>query len=71
MDIPITGPMLQTKAKEIAQRLHAENFQASNRWLESFRTKHKIDFLFLSGESGAVDMEAVEVWKSKCTTGIE
>ena len=30
MNIPITGPMLQAKAREIAQRLHVENFQASN-----------------------------------------
>jgi hypothetical protein len=65
MDIPITGPMLQTKAKEIAQRLHVENFQPSNGWLESFKTRHNIYFRFLSGESAAVDMEAVEDWKSK------
>jgi hypothetical protein len=58
MDIPITGPMFQTKAKEIAQRLHAENFQASNGWLESFRIRHNINFRFLSGESAAGDMEA-------------
>jgi hypothetical protein len=63
--IPITGPMLQTKATEIAQRLHAENFQASNVWLESCRTRHNINFRFLSGESAAVDMEAVQDWKSK------
>jgi hypothetical protein len=60
MDISIAGPMLQTKAKEIAQRLHAKNFQASNRWLESFRTRHSINFRFLFGESAAVVMEAVE-----------
>jgi hypothetical protein len=29
MDIPVTGPMLQSKAKEIDQRLHTENSQAS------------------------------------------
>jgi hypothetical protein len=65
MDIPITGPMLQTKAKEIAQRFQVENFQASNGWLESCRTRHDIHFRFLSGESAAVDMEEVEDWKSK------
>jgi hypothetical protein len=44
MNIPITGPMLQPKATEIAQKLHVENFQASNGWLESFRTRHNINF---------------------------
>jgi hypothetical protein len=55
-----SGPMLRTKAKEIAQRLEVENFQALNGWLESFRTSHNINFKLLSGESAAVDMEAVE-----------
>jgi hypothetical protein len=32
MNIPVTRPMLQSKPKEIAQRLHIENFQASNGW---------------------------------------
>jgi hypothetical protein len=57
--------MFQTKAKEIAQRLHVENFQASNGWLESFRTSHNTNLRFLSGESAAVGMEAVEDWKSR------
>jgi hypothetical protein len=54
--------MLQTKAKEVAQRLHVEKFQASNRWLESFRTRHNIisDFFLVNQH-----MEAVEAWKSK------
>jgi hypothetical protein len=56
--------MLQTKAREIAQRLHVENLQASNRWLESFRTRHNINFQ-LSGESAETDIEAVEDWKAK------
>jgi hypothetical protein len=65
MNIPVTGPTLQAKARETAQKLHVENFQASNAWLESFRTRHNINFRFLSGESAAVDMAAVEAWKSK------
>jgi hypothetical protein len=38
MNIPVTGPMLQVKARETAQRLYVENFRASNGWLELFRT---------------------------------
>jgi hypothetical protein len=65
MNISVTGPMLQAKAREIAQRLHVENFQASNGWLESLTTRHNINFRFLNGESAAVDTAAVEDWKSK------
>jgi hypothetical protein len=65
MNIPVTGPMFQAKARETAQRLHVEIFQVSNGWLEPFRTGHNINFRFLSGESAAVDMAAVEDWKSK------
>jgi hypothetical protein len=38
MSIPVTGPMLQVKARETAQRLCVENFWGSNGWLEFFRT---------------------------------
>jgi hypothetical protein len=39
MNIPITGPVLKTKAREIAQTFDVENFQASNGCLESFTTQ--------------------------------
>jgi hypothetical protein len=65
MNIPVTGLMLQAKAREIAQTLHVENFQASNGWLESFWTRHNINSRFLSGESAAASMAAVEDSKLK------
>jgi DNA-binding XRE family transcriptional regulator len=36
-NIPVTGPMLQAKAAEIALSLQIEKFTASNGWLEAFR----------------------------------
>ena len=48
INIPVSGPMLHTKAKEIAQRLSADDFQASNGWLESFRKRQNINFCVLS-----------------------
>jgi hypothetical protein len=35
VDIAVTGPLLQTKAKETAQGLHIKGFQASIGWLPS------------------------------------
>jgi hypothetical protein len=60
MDVPVTGPMLQSKAKEIAHRLHTENFQASNGWLELFRARHEINFRSFSGESRGADVGSAE-----------
>jgi hypothetical protein len=40
MNMPITGPVLKTKAREIAQTFDVENFQASNGCFESFTTQH-------------------------------
>jgi hypothetical protein len=60
MDNPVTGPTLQSKAKEIAQRLQIENFQTSNGWLESFRARHNINFRSLLGEMAGVDLDASE-----------
>jgi hypothetical protein len=34
--IPVTGPMLQAKAAEIASSLQIEKFTASNGWLGAF-----------------------------------
>jgi hypothetical protein len=65
----LLGQYFKPKPRKL-QRLHTENFQANNGWLESFTTRHNINFRFLSGESAAVDMEAVED-EVKTTTGIE
>lgn len=42
--LPITGPMLQEKAREIAALLGLDEFKASNGWLESFRKRNNILF---------------------------
>ena len=42
--IPVSGPMIQQRAKQIAEALGNENFQASNGWLEKFRLRHNIEF---------------------------
>jgi hypothetical protein len=60
-----TSLLLGQCSKPKPRKLHVENFQVSNGWLESFGTIHNINFRFLSGESAAVDMETVEDWKSK------
>jgi hypothetical protein len=41
--IPVTGPMLQAKAADIASSLQIETFSASNGWLEAFRRRNNIN----------------------------
>lgn len=43
-NLPISGPILQFQAKQIAERLGKNAFKASNGWLQSFRNRHEISF---------------------------
>ena len=39
-NMPLSGPMLQAKALEVAKNLNVTTFTASNGWLQKFRTRH-------------------------------
>ncbi|CAI6365443.1 unnamed protein product [Macrosiphum euphorbiae] len=41
-NIPISGPIIQTKARQIAEQMSVTEFKASNGWLESFKNRHNI-----------------------------
>jgi hypothetical protein len=62
--IPISGPILQEKARQIAESLgdNLGSFKASNGWLEKFRTRHNISFRVINGESSSVDITTVDDW---------
>jgi transcriptional regulator with XRE-family HTH domain len=66
-NIPITGPIIQEKARIVSSVLGMEEFKASNGWLESFRTRHNISFRLLSGESAELDHQVVEDWKKNAS----
>lgn len=64
-NIPITGPMIQTKAKTIADALGFSEFVASNGWLQKFTARHNIVFKSLSGEANDLDIKVLQDWKAK------
>lgn len=41
-NLPISGPLEQEKAVEIAETSGETNFKASNGWLDRFRKRHNI-----------------------------
>jgi hypothetical protein len=57
--------MIREHAKEVAEKFGKSEFKASNRWLESFRKRHKIVFKEVCVESGDVCGETVADWVAK------
>lgn len=48
---PVSGPILQEKARTFAVNLNMSSFRASNGWLESFRKRHGIAFRAVNCEN--------------------
>ena len=61
-NLPISGPMLQESALEIANKLGISDFKASNGWLQKFRTRHNIVFRKLNGEASDAPMKEITSW---------
>ena len=59
------GPLLKEKALQIAKQLNDLSFTASNGWLESWKKKHNIRQVTVSGECGDVRGETVSSWKER------
>ena len=67
-NIPISGPLLQERARQISLQLDGPNagtFKGSNGWLEKFRTRHGIKHRAICGESATVDPVTVDDWKTR------
>ncbi|KAG1651344.1 Tigger transposable element-derived protein 4 [Nymphon striatum] len=66
--VPVTGPLLQTKALDFASQLNVSDFKASKGWLQSFNRRHNVVFGTMSGERGDVNNQTVcdYVISNKC-----
>ncbi|KAH7932181.1 hypothetical protein HPB51_029494 [Rhipicephalus microplus] len=59
--IPVSGPMLQQKAKCLGALLGHDDFNPLNGWIQRFKDRHSISCKVVCGESGTID-ESIEVW---------
>lgn len=64
-NLPISGSLVQEKAKEIAIENGDDEFKASNGWLESFKNRHQLTFSVMCGESKATEQEPVNDFVEK------
>ena len=62
-NVPVTGPLLQEEALLLAKELDPNtSFKASNGWLDSFKKRHNIKCMKVSGECADVSEETVTSW---------
>lgn len=64
-NVPISGPLLQDKAKSFAVKLGLNSFRASDGWLSNFKKRHNLVFKKICGESASVGQEICLQWKEK------
>ena len=63
-NVPVSGPILQVKAEELAKELGYTGFQCGSGWLQRFKNRHGICQKRICGESAAVDEQTTETWLS-------
>ena len=62
MNIPVSGPILTIKVKELALKLGHRDFICSSGWLQRFKLRHDIVFRKITGEEGSVSEEMLHDW---------
>ena len=60
--IPVTGPLMKTKAEEIASTLGIADWQCSNGWLTRFKKRNNILVKTVCGERKSVDEESTDTF---------
>ena len=52
--VPVSGPLLKTKANGLARELGIDNWEASDGWMHRFKHRYGLVFKTICGESASV-----------------
>ncbi|KAH8032066.1 hypothetical protein HPB51_022906 [Rhipicephalus microplus] len=61
-NVPISGPILATKVKNLAFLLGRPNFEPGGGWIQRFKERHGIVYKNVVGEAASLDSEAKQQW---------
>nr|XP_037280129.1 tigger transposable element-derived protein 6-like [Rhipicephalus microplus] len=61
-NVPISGPILATKVKNLAFLLGRPNFEPGDGWIQRFKERHGIVYKNVVGEAASLDSEAKRQW---------
>ena len=62
--VRISGPILKSKAEDLARKLGKPDFIATDGWLSRWKARHQIKFKSAHGEKNSADVEGAQEWQS-------
>lgn len=62
-NIPMSGPIIQGQARELAEKLKMNYFSVTNGWLEKFKRRHGVQYRQIFGESAKVSDASIKEWR--------
>ena len=66
-NLPISGPILEEKAKKLATALEKPDFRVTNGWMWRWKARNGIVYKRYHGESQSADTTSAGVWKDDVT----
>ncbi|KAK7493174.1 hypothetical protein BaRGS_00015511 [Batillaria attramentaria] len=61
-NVPVTGPVLKTKAEEFAHKHGTYDWACTEGWIHRFKKRHDITFKLICGEKLSVDEVSADKW---------
>ena len=61
-NVPVGGPLLKTKANELAKQFGINDKEASDGWMHQFKQRHSLVFKTICGESASVTPSMIDKW---------
>ena len=61
-NVPLSGAIIQGKARQYAKELSIENLISSDGWLRRWKERNNVTFKTTSGESNSVTPEMAKAW---------